>query len=300
MLITWRHTGRSGVAFRVVAVFLGLLTAVFFGAGDFFGGLSCKRVSVAVVIALAHLIGLVGATIAAVFIAEEFLAIDFLIGAIAGLAGGVGLALLYRGLARGPMAVVAPLTAVTSAAVPAFWGVAGGESFSALAWIGIAIAGVAIVLTSLPSGQLASSRLTGQVIIEALLAGVFFGVLFILFDETSSTTAPWPVVGSRVATAGALLMWLQLARPAELRGIRSTAAQTLPLIALTGLFDTLSNVLFLIATQIGDLTIVAVLSSLYPASTVVLARVVLDEKMTRIQLAGLVAALTATALIAIG
>ena len=283
-----------------MAIVLGLLTAILFGAGDFFGGLSTKRVSVVAVIALAHVIGLIGSTIAAVFIADEFLTDDFVIGAIAGIAGGIGLALLYRGLARGPMAVVAPLTAITSAAVPAIWGVAQGESFSTLAWVGIAVAGIAIVLTSLPDDRISGASLTSQVIIEALAAGAFFGVLFILFDETSSTTAPWPVVGSRLATASLLMVWLLLARRGELQAVRNSATKTLPLIALTGLFDTGSNILFLIATQIGDLTIVAVLSSLYPASTVILARLVLAEAMTRLQLAGLVAALTATALIALG
>ena len=283
-----------------MAIVLGLLTAILFGAGDFFGGLSTKRVSVVAVIALAHVIGLIGSTIAAVFIADEFLTGDFVIGAIAGIAGGIGLALLYRGLARGPMAVVAPLTAITSAAVPAIWGVAQGESFSALAWVGIAVAGIAIVLTSLPDDRISGASLTSQVIIEALAAGAFFGVLFILFDETSSSTAPWPVVGSRLATASLLMVWLLLARRGELQAVRNSATKTLPLIALTGLFDTGSNILFLIATQIGDLTIVAVLSSLYPASTVILARLVLAEAMTRLQLAGLVAALTATALIALG
>ena len=284
-----------------MAIVLGLLTAAFFGAGDFFGGLSAKRVSVIVVIALSHFIGLLSVTIVALSVADEFLTRDFLIGILAGIAGGVGVGLLYRGLARGPMAVVAPLTAITSAAVPAVWGVLNGETFSVVAWIGIVLAGLAIVLTSLPASQGSSVPIGARVIAESLLAGTFFGVLFILFDTTSASSAPWPVVGARLITATLLLGWLLLARRNDLRSVLSGGSGNIVgLIALTGLFDTGSNVLFLITTSLGDLTIAAVLSSLYPVSTVILARFVLDERMSRVQFSGLVAAITATALIALG
>lgn len=284
-----------------MSIALGLLTAAFFGAGDFFGGLSAKRVSVIVVIAISHVIGLISVTIVALFVADEFLSQDFLIGVLAGAAGGVGVALLYRGLARGPMAVVAPLTAITSAALPALWGVLNGETFTAVAWVGIALAGLAIVLTSLPASQSPSTPIGTQVVAESLLAGAFFGVLFVLFDATSATVAPWPVVGARLITATLLLGWLLLARRNELRSVLSAGSgNVLVLITLTGLFDTGSNVLFLITTSLGELTIAAVLSSLYPVSTVLLARFVLDERMSRVQFSGLVAAITATALIALG
>lgn len=285
-----------------MAIVLGLLTAALFGAGDFFGGLSTKRVSVVVVIAIAHLIGLISITLVAPFVADEFLTRDFLVGIAAGVAGGLGVALLYRGLAQGPMAVVAPLTAITSAAIPSLWGVAGGESFTLVAWAGILLAGVAIVLTSLPGNQRArKAQIAPRVVVESLLSGAFFGVFFILFDTTSDTTAPWPVVGSRLITASILLLWLVAARRSELHALTSVEGRkVLPLVALAGLFDTASNALFLMATSFGDLTIVAVLSSLYPASTVLLARFVLDERMSRVQFAGLMAAIGATILIALG
>ena len=284
-----------------MAIILGLLTAVCFGAGDFFGGLSAKRVSVVVVIALSHLVGLASVTVAALALAEQFLLRDFIIGIIAGAAGGGGVALLYRGLARGPMAVVAPLTAITSAAVPAFWGVVNGETFTVLAWVGILVAGIAILLTSLPADRTAGAPIDVRVVLESLLAGSLFGVLFVLFDSTSSSTAPWPVVGARLLTASLLLPWLLAVRRSELLSLASHRQRNvLWLIVLTGLFDTGSNALFLIASSLGDLTVVAVLSSLYPASTVVLARFVLDERMSRLQFGGLVAAIVATVLIALG
>jgi len=280
-----------------VAIAFGLLTALFFGAGDFCGGLSAKQVSVLAVVAFSHLVGLIGVVIVAPFLAEQFIWADWFLGMLGGASGGLGVALLYRGLARGPMVVVAPLTAITSAAVPSLWGIGTGETFSGRAWLGIGIALLAIVFTSIPNAaDDDNAPITKSVVLESLAAGAFFGLMFILFDTTSDASAPWPVVGARVMTSGALLSFFFARRRSELPSV----VPALPLIALTGLFDTGSNMLFLFATNLGDLTIVAVLSSLYPVTTVLLARFLLDERMSRLQSAGLIAALTATALIASG
>lgn len=278
-----------------MAVFLGLITAICFGSGDFFGGLSAKKTSVLNVVGLSHAVGLAGVLALAPLIADEFAWADVGIGAIAGILGGVGVILLYRGLATGPMAVVAPLTAIASAAVPALWGVATGESLSGLAWVGIVAALVAIGLTSIPN-EASTDGVTVRTVVESLAAGVGFGSMFILFDLTADAVAPWPVVGARATTTTALLGFIVFARKSGLATVRPA----LGTIVLTGLFDTGSNVIFLIATTLGDLAVVAVLSSLYPVSTVVLARFVLEERMSRLQFAGLVVALGATTLIALG
>ena len=278
-----------------MAVFLGLITAICFGSGDFFGGISTKKTSVLNVVGLSHAVGLVGVVALAPIIADDVAWTDVGIGALAGILGGVGVVLLYRGLATGPMAVVAPLTAIASAAVPALWGVATGESLSRLAWVGILAALVAIGLTSLPN-EMSTAGVTVRTIAESLAAGVGFGSMFVLFDLTADAVAPWPVVGARATTTAALLGFILLARRSEL----ASARPALGTIFLTGLFDTGSNVIFLIATTLGDLAVVAVLSSLYPVSTVILARLILDERMSRLQFVGLVVALGATTLIALG
>ena len=274
---------------------LSLLTAASFGTGDFLGGLAGKRMRVIQVVVVSHLVGLVGITIASLVLAERFVAVDLVWGALGGSAGGIGIALLYRGLARGPMGVVAPLTAITSAAVPSLWGViVNGERLAGLAWLGVAIALVAIGLVSWSPGG--GERLTAQAVLEALLAGAGFGLMFVALDQTDAASAPWPIVGARLFTSSILVAVFLIRR----ERILPTARSDRRLLLGAGLIDTGSNALFLYANEEGALTIVAVLSSLYPVATVLLARVVLAERLTRPQQLGFVAAMLATALIAAG
>ena len=278
-----------------MAVLLSLIVAATFGTGDFFGGLSAKRLPLAQVVGGSHLVGLVGVFVAAVLIDNDVRASDILFGMVAGLFGAVGVGLLYHGLSHGPMSVVAPITAVTSAAMPASFGVATGDRFSVLGWAGVALAFVAIGLTA-RAENVTSTTANARVIVESLSAGVGFGVFFILLDLTDADAAPWPVVGARLFSAVVLVGWL-LSKRIPVVPVDKTARG---LVVLTGIFDTGSNVLFLYALQVGDLTTVSVLSSLYPISTIVLARFVLTERMTRAQLSGSAMALAATVMIAGG
>lgn len=278
-----------------MAVFLSVLTAALFGAGDFLGGLAGRRIRVIQVLAASHLVGLVGITFAALVLADDFIAVDLVWGAAAGVAGFVGLGLLYRGLARGPMGVVAPLTAITSAAVPAAWGVViGGDVLSGGGWAGVAIALASIVLVS---GEPAGARgVPALTVIEGLLAGTGFGFMFVILEQTDAASAPWPIVGARLLTGGGLLLVFALRR----ERIVPTDPITGRLVLGLGVLDTSSNALFLYAADAGSLTIAAVLSSLYPVATAVLASVVLHERLTRFQRLGFLAALIGASLIAVG
>lgn len=278
-----------------MAIFLSLLTAALYGAGDFFGGLSSRSVRVIQVVAVSHLLGLIGVVAIAPILADAFTWRDAGLGAVGGLCGGVGVGLLYRRLAIGPMSVVAPLTAITSAAVPAIWGTATGESLSALAWTGVVLALVAIGLVSAVTGD-GGRTVDAATVFESLLSGAGFGSFFILLDATEGATAPWPVAASRLTTAVLLIGFLAVTR----QQIRPRHAPTLGLVALVGLFDTGSNITFLYATDQGLLTLVAVLSALYPIATVILARFVLRERMSKPQVSGFVLAMAATGLIAAG
>ena len=250
--------------------------------------------SVLRVLAISHTIGLVLITVGAIVIADEFLLGDLAWGALAGIAGFIGLALLYRGLARGPMGVVAPLTAITSAAVPAGWGLlVDDESLAGTAWVGVVVALLAIGLASASPFEQSSVSLAA--ILEALLAGVGFGLMFVGLDQTIEASAPWPIVGGRLMTVSAMAVFFIVKRESPLPPVRAD----IRLPAVAGVVDIFSNALFLYATLEGDLAIVAVLSSLYPIATVILARVVLGERLTRPQQSGFVAAMVATTLIAI-
>lgn len=278
-----------------MALFLSLLTAAFYGTADFCGGLAAQRARLLHVVAGAQALGLVGVLIASLLVADEFTARDFLLGAAGGGFGALAIPLLYRRLAIGPMQVVAPLTAVTSAATPAIWGVASGDDLGPPAWLGCLLAFGAIVLVSL-SRDAGHAPVTPVVILESLAAGVGFGLFFILLDATAAATAPWPVAGARLATVGAMIPLVLLAgRPPVPYGIG-----VLGLIAATGVLDTGANVAFLYASEEGLLTLVAVVSSLYPVATVILARVILTERMTRAQVWGFLLAMAATGLIAVG
>ncbi len=281
----------------VIAV--SLLTAILFGSGDFFGGLAAKRMAVAQVVFGSHLVGLAGVTVASLLLADGFDLADLGIGLIGGLFGGMGVALLYRRLAVGPMHVVAPLTAITSAVVPTGWGLVIGERLSMLAWGGIVLGLVAIGLISSvgsESGAETEAPITVQVVVESLLAGFGFGLFFIFLDATDAASAPWPVVGARIGTSILLVVGLAVMR----RPMVPTERIGVALIVATGFFDAAANVGFLYATIRGELAIVSVLTSLYPLTTVLLARFVLGERMKGGQVVGVGGALLATTLIAVG
>lgn len=290
-----------------MAIVLALLTAAVYGVADFYGGLATRRARVLQVVAGSHVVGGVGSLTAAYLLAERFIGRDALLGIAGGLLGVVGVALFYRRLAAGPMSVVAPLTAITAAVVPAGWGVVGGERLSWLGWAGVGLALVAVLLVSLstaegdgPDSPDGSAPVTASVIVESLLAGAGFGGMFIFLDATSDDSALWPIASARVVTSTLLIILvIALSRRSETPVLPSDRGAWL-LIAMAGLLDTTSNTLFVYATNRGQLAVVSVLSALYPVSTVILARLVLGERMNNRQSFGFVAAMSATALLVLG
>jgi drug/metabolite transporter (DMT)-like permease len=278
-----------------VAVLLGLLVALSYGAGDFLGGLSSRRLDAVTVVQASQLVGLTGLTVVVLLVPDQvLLGADLLRGAIAGAVGLLGLVLLYRGLSVGAMSIVAPVSAVGAAVLPLAWGLGNGERPSAVALVGVALALVAVALVSSPANDEAVAGRAKEVTL-ALVAGGAFGVLFILLADTSEDSGLWPVFGARLASATLVtVVLLALRRP-----VRVPPVGTRALVAGAGVLDVAANGLFVYASRAGLLSLVAVISSLYPAITVVLARVVLDERTDRRQQVGLVAALTGVVLIAV-
>ena len=279
------------IACAVVSALFALASAALFGAGDFFGGLAARRTRVLTIVAASHVIGLCLIVVVAPFMADTFTTGDFLLGGLAGAFGCVGIACLYHSLGRGPMAVVAPITAVGSAALPVLWGVLSGERLTTLNLLGILIGLTAIVLVSSTPGHV--GKVSRGLVLEAMLAGAGFGGFMIAIGATDSTTTPWPLVAARIASAG-LAVILILRSGGSPIPRRSDGA--LGAIVAAGLFDMTGNLAFLLAVNHGRLSLAAAISALYPAMTVLLARTVLGERMSANQIVGMVVAVGAVGL----
>lgn len=282
-----------------MAVFLGLAVAASYGAADFFGGLASKRATSWSVVLLAQYVGLAFLTL--LLLADRDASPtggDLLLGVAASSVGVVGVGLLYLGLARGPMGVVAPITAVGSAVVPVAWGLVSGErpAVLALAGVGLALVAVVLVARTTDDGTVpATTRIARSTLVVAVAAGLAFGMVFVLLSHTGDDSGFWPLLSGRLASTTALLVVLAVLGRHLVPG-----GDTRPIVVLAGVFDVGANALFLLASREGLLSLVSVLSSLYPAVTVVLARAVLHERLLRHQLAGLALALLGVALIASG
>lgn len=285
---------------ELTAVLFGLGAALTWGAGDFSGGMATKRSHVYMVVLLSHIVGLAGLLGLILLFGEPFPTWnDLFVGALAGLSGAVGVLALYTGLAQGRMGVVAPLTAVITAIVPIIFGLflEGLPQLQQLA--GFAIALFAVWFISGENGGAAG--LGWQDLKLPTAAGLGFGLFFILIDQVSDNAILWPLVGSRVASI--IMMFIlvlisrQWGRPA-LSLSKWPGKVQLGWIALAGIFDAGGNAFFALATSYGRLDISTILSSLYPATTVLLARIILDERLSRQQGAGVVAAFIAIILIA--
>lgn len=281
-----------------MAVLLAIATSSLWGTSDFFGGLASKRLPTERVILWAHGLGLLAVAAFAPFIADTITSRDLLLGALAGIVGLAGLVLLYSALATGPMTVAAPLSALTSALVPLLWTIRDGAELSRWATVGVVAALVAVIAISWERPTEGDSSVTGRLIASSILAGTCFGSIILIYDATAEATAPWPIVSGRVVTF-ALLLALLLIRKQELG-----AGGALGMCAAAGIGDTLANVMLLFATSAattsGELSIVAVIASLYPAATVICARAFLHERFGTIRLAGLALGLVAVTLMTLG
>jgi drug/metabolite transporter (DMT)-like permease len=276
-----------------LAIVFGLASAASWGSGDFSGGFATRRGSVYSVVIISQLIGGVFLVTLALSLRESIPAADNLIlGGIAGISGAIGLVALYTGLASGRMGVVAPVTAVVAAAIPVLFSLftEGLPATSQLVGFGMGLIAVWL-LSSGGDGDAIQARELGL----ALTAGSGFGLFFILIDQVSQSAVFWPLVAARIASVSFLII-LTLVR----RGWERPAGNQLSLIALAGIFDTGGNTFFVLATRMGRLDIAAVLSSLYPAATVLLAWLILKERLMPQQWLGVAATLAALVFIAGG
>jgi drug/metabolite transporter (DMT)-like permease len=277
----------------VLAIGLALGASFAWGLGDFLGGLKSRSLHVLTVLVVSQVAGIAAAFVWVGVAGESFpswSATAF--GAAAGASGCLGIGALWRGMAIGAMGVVAPVSAV-AAVIPFAVGVASGERPGALQIAGILLALVGVAVASREPAAQGGGQAAGFGL--ALLAALGFGLYFVFADRAADESVPWAVATARGSSL-LLALLAALYVGASLRPGRSV----LPVLAVIGLCDVGANMLFSLATTRGFLSIVSVLSALYPVATVVLAALVLHERVSPMQRLGVAGALAGAAMITAG
>ncbi|MFF2427059.1 EamA family transporter [Streptomyces mirabilis] len=277
----------------MLALMLALGSSLAYGCADFLGGLGARKAHVLRTVMIAAPASLAVELLLWPFLGASFSAGALGWGAASGIASAAAFALLYRTLAIGPMNVLSPVTALVSAVLPVAVGLLQGEHLGAAGLVGLPLALVAVILVSAGHGA-GSARPSRTALLSAFGAGGAIALQLVFLHQAPSDTGVAPLiigraVSSAVILAAAGLMYRRLGseRPAY---AMSTAA---------GVLDSMANLLFLLAARSGDLTVVAVITALYPAGTVLLARSVLAERIRRGQLVGLGTAAVAVSLLAL-
>jgi drug/metabolite transporter (DMT)-like permease len=282
---------------------LGIGAALGYGVADFLGGASSRRSSVLRVLLLSMPVGLVLLFVTAAATAGPPTRDGLAWGFAAGLAGGTGILAFYRALAQGPMGVVAPVSALTGAVLPVAVGTVRGERLGVTVLAGVLLCVTAIGLVSMEADERTEDRVGGRRLLDsgpfmAAVSGFAFGVFFILLNEAGDGNGLWPLVASR--TTGFTLLAVTAVIVGGWRGAGPSGTGTLVLVVCSGVLDAAGNVFYFLAAQQGMLSLAAVLTSLYPAVTVLLARVIYSERLRAIQRAGLAVAVAGVALVTLG
>lgn len=279
----------------MLSILYGLASALVWGAGDFTGGLASRRADPYRAVFLSESVGVLPLLAAALLTGAPFPTWrDLAWCVLAGSLGCIGLVLLYKSFADGKMSIAAPVSALTSAALPIVVGsfLEGLPGLSKFIGFGLALAAIWLVSRGAGAAQLATVRLSDLRL--PLLAGLFFGLYFVLIERGTQETILWPMIIARLAGALTVATYI-LSR----RGPLLPPRRVWPLISLNALLDIGGNSLYVLSAQAGRLDVAAMLGSLYPGSTVLLAWLLLGEKISRPQLMGILLALAAIVLMTI-
>lgn len=279
-----------------MAILLALCSALAYGLSDFIGGFVSRRTSAWAVAVVGQSASAVLTTLAALLVPGIPEPRDVAWALLGGVGGGMGVGFLYRGFTSGRMSVVAPVSAVGAALVPVTAGALGGERPGALVWVGVVVAMPAIwLVSSTPSAVRTQGGSFGEGFLDGVLAGLGFGLLFACLGQVPDSAGLWPLAGTQLVSVPAVVVLASLVRapwvPRE-RQVRWAL--------VCGPLGAVATLTFLLASQQGYLTVSGVLASLYPASTVVLALLVLRERVHRAQALGLALCAVTVALVAVG
>jgi len=289
----------------MITVAIGLVSALVYGAADFLGGTASRRISPVRVTAVAAIAGLVVLGLALPFVGGTWSREAVVLGALSGVSGAVAIGLLYACLAIGPMSILSPLTAVVSAIVPLAVGLVGGERLAAIGYVALGIALVAVVLVGfVPEKGAVRPRLAG--VVMAVGSGAAIGVFLVIIDRTPDDSGLVPLVVNRGVSGLIMFAIVGLLavrrRAATAPGGGPAAGLWLPGLRLAiacGVVDAVANTGLLLGVRIGELSVIAVLTALYPAGTIILAAVVHKERIAPVQIVGLMLAVAAGGMLAL-
>ncbi|WP_084792541.1 DMT family transporter [Mycobacterium sp. E136] len=281
----------------MIGVALALASALGYGISDFVGGLASRRIAALRVVLVSYPIAMVVLAAVAVPIGGDVSQGAVVWGVLCGVSQAFGVWWFYAALGSGPISVVSPLTAILVAGIPVGVGLALGERPGLIAGVGVVLALIAVVLVSREASDedVKEHRFTPKVAWLTVGSGVAFGLNFVLIDQAPVEAKLWPLVFARASATAVVILIAALSR-----NLRPPSGDPLKLAVLAAFLDVGANIAMLLALQAALLSLAGVLMSLYPAATVLLAIVVLRERVTRWQAFGMVLALGAVAMIAAG
>lgn len=308
----------------MLTVAIGLAAALIFGSADFFGGMASKRISPLRVTAIGALSGLAVLFAAMPFVGGRWSWSAVLLGGLSGITGAAAISLLYACLALGPMSILSPLTAVVSAFIPLFVGLLRGERFPLIGYLAIGLALAAVVLVGfVPASNdkrkpgddgwaalVEGMRPTVRAVLMAVGSGLMIGAFLVIIDLTPKTSGLVPLIANRAVNGIIMFSVVGVLAVVARRRARALATSLDPgarggwraglmLAVVVGTIDATANALLLLGLRLGELTVMSVLTALYPAGTIILAAIVLKERIAPLQVLGLVLALIAAAMLAI-
>jgi drug/metabolite transporter (DMT)-like permease len=287
----------------VLTVILGFATAVVYGFADFFGAIASRKLSSVLVTATAGIVGFFFLLTMIPFFGATFSQGAVIAGIAAGFASAIGITALYASLAIGPISIISPLGAVLGAMVPLIFGFTIGDRFGPLGWIALVLILVAVVLVGfIPGADVRLPSIKGLVL--AFIAGAGIGTILIVLKFSPTDSGLASVITMRVVSAILLNIlvfatWMNLRRKKVARPKTPMAGKYWWAVIAAGIFDSSANIFFTLALRSGSLSVVSVLTALYPLGTIILARLILKERIARIQMFGVLLALSGSAILAV-
>jgi len=287
----------------VLTVILGLTTSLVYGFADFFGAIASRKLSSVLVTAVAGIVGFFFLLTMIPFFGATFSQAAVVAGIAAGVASAIGITALYASLAIGPISIISPFGAVLGALVPMTFGFFIGDRFGPLGWLALALILIAVVLVGFVPGE--DVRLpSAKGLALAFVAGAGIGTILIVLKFSPSDSGLASVLVMRLVSAGLLNLmllasWLRLRKRNGSSPKSIIAGKFWWAVIAAGIFDSSANIFFTLALRSGSLSVVSVLTALYPLGTIILARLILKERIARIQMFGVLLALSGSAILGV-